>query len=361
MKTIYFTVISDLSFDQRMQRICRSLAENGYKVVLIGKSIKRSVPLQPQPYEQHRLYCRFTAGKIYYAEFTIKLFFFLLFKKMDAICAVDLDTIVPCYFISKLKKAKRIYDAHELFTEMKEIVTRPPIQKFWLGIEKKFVPKFPAAYTVSQAIADEFKKRYGTAFEVIRNMPIRRKSILTAVAVNRDMLYQGAVNEARGFEYLIPAMQLINTRIYVYGNGNYMSKLKALITGHGVEQKVILMGMKKPEELSVITAGAYIGINLIENTGLNQYYSLANKFFDYIQAGVPQITMNYPEYKKVNQQFEVAVLIDSLTPGSIAEAYNRLCDEHFYNRLRQNCFEAGRVYNWENEENKLLNIYNKLW
>ena len=135
----------------------------------------------------------------------------------------------------------------------------------------------------------------------------------------------------------------------------------SVITCIRTVSEVAMMGMKKPEELSVITAGAYIGINLVENTGLNQYYSLANKFFDYIKVGVPQITMNHPEYENVNKQFEVAVLIDSMTPENIAEAYNRLCDNHFYTRLRQNCFAAAKAYNWENEESKLLNIYKKLW
>lgn len=362
LKTIYFTVISDLSFDQRMQRICHSLAQHGYRVVLVGKRTRYSVPLLPQVYEQHRLYCRFTTGKIYYAEFNIRLFFFLLFKKMDAICTVDLDTIIPGYYISKLKKAKRVYDAHELFTEMKEIVTRPSIQKFWLGVERKFIPEFDKAYTVSQSIADIFKKRYGMTFELIRNMPYTENDLAaTGKPGIKHIIYQGAVNEARGFEYLIPAMQQINTTLYIYGDGNFMTRLKALIARYGVEKKVVLMGMISPDELKEVTRDAYIGINLVENIGLNQYYSLANKFFDYIQAGVPQITMRYPEYESVNNAYEVAVLIDALTPEAIADAYHQLCSDEFYQRLKQNCITAAKEYNWQNEEKKLINIYHQLF
>ena len=362
MKTIYFAVISDLSFDQRMQRICNSLAQKGYNVVLVGKKTKYSIPLQQQPYKQFRLFCRFTTGKMYYAEFNIKLFLFLLFKKMDAICAVDLDTILPCYYISRLKKIRRVYDAHELFTEMKEIVTRPRIQSFWLQIEKRFVPKFTTAYTVSKSIAEEFRKRYETRFELIRNTPLLNSlHVSTHIPNKKSIIYQGAVNEARGFEYLIPAMQLIDADLYIYGDGNFMAQLQKFIKLYEVEKKVFLMGTKKPDELKKITAGAYIGINLVENIGLNQYYSLANKFFDYIHAGVPQITMNFPEYKNINDAFEVAVLIDELTPQSIADAYLKLCNNDFYCELKQNCYAAGKVYNWQEEEKKLLNIYNKLW
>ncbi|HEV7783351.1 MAG TPA: hypothetical protein VGO58_18880 [Chitinophagaceae bacterium] len=137
MKTIYFTVTNDLSYDQRMQRICTSLAENGYRVVLVGRKLTSSLPLEERKYEQKRIRCWFNKKKWFYAEYNIRLFFFLLFKKMDAICAIDLDTILPCLRISRLKKIPRIYDAHELFTEMKEVITRPGIQKTWMRIEKK--------------------------------------------------------------------------------------------------------------------------------------------------------------------------------------------------------------------------------
>lgn len=343
-----------------MQRICSSLAKAGYNVILVGKRTKYSIPLKKQEYKQYRLYCTFTTGKVYYAEFNIKLFFFLLFKRMDALCSIDLDTIVPGYYISLLRKVPRLYDAHELFSEMKEIVTRPRIQKFWLWIERKFVPMFKNGYTVSESIVKEFEKRYAVKYEVIRNVPEPTIQTQKNIPLIKDLIYQGAVNEARGFEQLIPAMQKINANLYIYGDGNFMSQVKKLIIQYGVESKVFLMGMKTPVELKEITANAYIGINLVENIGLNQYYSLANKFFDYMQAGVPQITMRYPEYETINKHYEIAVLIEDITPELIAEAYTKLCDDIFYRTLSQNCLTAAREYNWQNEEKKLLNIYNKL-
>jgi len=104
-----------------------------------------------------------------------------------------------------------------------------------------------------------------------------------------------------------------------------------------------------------------MGINLLENKGLNYYYSLANKFFDYVQAGLPQISMNFPEYKKMNEQFEVAVLIDDLKTKTIVNAVNRLLHEKdFYFRLRENCLRAREEWNWEKEEQKLLSFYQQL-
>jgi hypothetical protein len=77
-------------------------------------------------------------------------------------------------YVSRLKKIKRIYDAHELFTELKEVVTREPVRRTWTRIEKKAVPAFPYGYTVSESIANEFHRRYGVNYETIRNLPVLR-------------------------------------------------------------------------------------------------------------------------------------------------------------------------------------------
>ena len=113
MPQLYFTVTTDLSYDQRMIRICSSLAHAGYTVTLVGRSKSDSISLSSgQAFLQKRIKCLFQKGKLFYAEYNFRLFFYLLLKKMDGICAIDLDTILPCYYISKLKKVKRVYDAH---------------------------------------------------------------------------------------------------------------------------------------------------------------------------------------------------------------------------------------------------------
>lgn len=191
-----------------MIRISTSLANAGYKVTLVGRTMKNSVPLHVTNYHQQRLNCWFEKGKLFYAEYNLRLFFFLLFKKMDCICAIDLDTILPCLFISKIKKTKRVYDAHELFCEMKEIVTRPGIYTMWKAIEKFTVPTFKYGYTVNQPIANEFEKMYGAKYEVIRNIALLRE-LAMPIAKEKFILYQGAVNEGRSFETLIPAMSTL--------------------------------------------------------------------------------------------------------------------------------------------------------
>ncbi len=367
VKKIYFTVTNDLTYDQRMQRICQSLGEKGYAVTLVGRKLRGSLPLEKKIYNQKRIRCLFKQGKLFYAEYNFRLFYYLLFRKMDAICAIDLDTIFTCYYISRIKKIPRVYDAHELFTELKEVITRPVIHKAWLRVEKRFVPRFTKGYTVSPGIAEEFRKRYGVNYETILNVPVLNKdkdlkATDQAGKTELYILYQGAVNEARGFEWLVPAMEKVNTKLIVCGDGNFMPQLKSLIAEYRLENKIECRGMLRPEELSVISQNARLGLCLSEKKGLNQWLALPNKFFDYIHAGLPQVTMDFPEYKKINDEIEVALLISDLEIETLAEAINRLMeDEGLHARLHQNCLRAKEKFNWQHEEIKLIAFYQNLF
>ena len=357
MKQLVFTVTNDLSFDQRMIRICTSLSQAGYQVLLVGRKMQGSVPLTEQPFRQKRLSCFFGQGKGFYIEYNIRLFLYLIFNKMDIICAIDLDTILPCYWVSVLRRIPRVYDAHELFCEMKEVVTRPPIYRFWKRVERFAVPRFRSGYTVNQPIADAFKEMYGVDYSVIRNVPVLQP-LTIPVKKEKYILYQGTVNEGRSFETLIPAMKQVAARLIICGDGNFMEQARKLVAIHGLAEKVIFKGRILPHELRDYTVNAWIGVTLFENKGLSNYYSLANRFFDYMQAGIPQLGVDYPVYREINNQYPIAVLINDLSPDSIAEQLNRLLnDELLYKELQQNCVAARTVFNWQQEEKKLLAFY----
>ena len=276
---------------------------------------------------------------------------------MDGICAIDLDTILPCLIISKWKSIPRIYDAHELFTELKEVITRPGIKKIWSRIEKFAVPNFALGYTVSDGITEEFRRRYSVNYETIRNVP-RLRAFINPVAAEKFILYQGAVNEGRGLEYLVPAMKMVEHKLVICGDGNFMDELQKLIHVNGVEKKIELKGMLLPDELWSISQQALIGVALAESIGLNQWLALPNKFFDYIHAGLPQVTMKYPEYEKINMLYNVAVLLDELEPKTIATAINDLIsDREKYRAMKENCLRARQELNWDREQGKLISVY----
>lgn len=362
MPTIVFTVTNDLQYDQRMNRIAGSLAEAGNLVLLVGRKLPDSTLLKKESYRQKRIRCLFNKGVFFYLEYNLRLFCFLLFTQADIFCAIDLDTILPVYFVSVLKRKQRVYDAHELFTEQNEIITRPFIHTIWLAVEKFAVPRFPNGYTVNDFIAAEFTKRYGVSYAVIRNLPILYP-LPNGLPEKKDkwIIYQGAVNKGRCFETLIPAMKDVNARLIICGKGNFFNQTQRLIWEHQLESRIELRGLVSPDELKQLTPTAYIGITLFEATGLNQYHSLANRFFDYMMAGIPQVCVNYPEYAAINQKYQIASLLNNTEPAAIAAALNNLLvDDVLYKELTANCLSAREILNWEEEKKALLNFYTHL-
>ena len=107
-----------------------------------------------------------------------------------------------------LKKRKRIYDAHELFTEQKEIISRPVIHKFWLRVERFAVPRFKSGYTVNQFIVNELKRRYDVNYGIIRNLPLLSSLRQSTNSDSPFIIYQGAVNEGRSFENTYPRYEI---------------------------------------------------------------------------------------------------------------------------------------------------------
>ncbi|MGB8191621.1 MAG: hypothetical protein WCF67_06870, partial [Chitinophagaceae bacterium] len=184
-KTIAFLITNDLKYDQRMQRICHSLQANGYEAILIGTNIRSSKKPAALSYQQKQINCFFKKGKLFYAEFHLKAFFRLLFLKFDAVCAIDLDAVLPCLLVSKLRNKKRVYDAHELFCELPEIIARPTIYKTWKKLERVCLPHFANGYTVSESISDEYKRMYGHSYETVRNI-----TLLQEREANRSLIEQ---------------------------------------------------------------------------------------------------------------------------------------------------------------------------
>ena len=357
---IVCTVTNDLNFDQRMIRICTSLSNAGYDVTIIGFTRKNSPPIVERPYKQIRLPIIAEQGKLLYIDFWAKLFRRLMAIEADIFCAIDLDTILPVYYASKLRKKKRVYDAHELFTELQEVVTRPKVYKMWRWIEQHTVPNFPVGYTVGAYIAEEFQRRYTVDYKLVRNMTVL-KPLTIPEKKEKYILYQGAVNVGRCFEFLIPAMKDVDANLIICGEGNFYKEARAITKENNLEHKVIFKGYVAPAELQNYTLNAYVGITLFEAIAHSNKMSLANRFFDYMHHGVPQLCVKYPEYERINSEFEIAHLIDEPTPAKIAEGLNYLlANENYYKYLQQNCLKAREKYCWQEEEKTLIKVYEDL-
>jgi len=205
---------------------------------------------------------------------------------------------------------------------------------------------------------------YYQTFHVIRNVPwLRTTEPIKSPDKNaeRFILYQGALNEGRGLETLIEAMKGIDMPLYLAGEGGLSRSLRQQVKAAGLSGKIHFLGYVKPQALSTLTAQAFIGYNVLENKGLNYYYSLPNKFFDYMHAGVPILTNDFPEYRRIDENYHVACLI-ALKQDEIIEAVHYLTAyPEVYQRMVNNCLNGSRVFNWNEEEKHLLNLYDNFF
>ncbi len=363
VKKIIFTVTNDLSYDQRMARICGTLSTANYEVEIVGRKRKNSSLLKHKNYKQTRLNCIFQKGKLFYVEYSFRLFFYLLFHRVDIISSVDLDSLMACTFVAKIRSKKLVFDAHEYFTEVPEVTNRKFTKKIWQTVGKLCIPQTNIAYTVGESLAEIFTTKYHKVFEVIRNVPLINENYVNpqlSYYDNKTIIYQGDLNEGRGLEQTIEAMQYIDAELWIAGNGLLMDKLKELAQQFNVVNRVKFLGYIYPDELKKITQQATIGINLLENKGLSYYYSLANKFFDYLHAEIPQVCAPFPEYQKINNQYHIALLCEC-DVIQIKNTLNRLLtDEILYKKLQTECNKAKQIFNWQHEEQKLLSIYSNV-
>ena len=230
-KRIIVAVINDLVTDQRVNRECLTLKELGFDVLLIGRVLKDSLPLPNRPYKMKRMKLLFNHGPAFYAIFNIRLCCLLLFKKFDVVWSNDLDTLLACRIATRIKNKKLIYDSHEYFTGVPELVNRPKVQKFWKRIEQRIFPKLKLVFTVNDSIAGLFEEEYGIRPLVLRNVPMYNRIIeprdRKSLGLPEDktiIIIQGSgINIDRGAEEATEAMQYLdNCLLLVIGGGDYI-------------------------------------------------------------------------------------------------------------------------------------------
>ena len=167
-------VTNDLSTDNRVHRTCTVLAELGYEVLLVGRQLPGSLPLE-RPYATRRMGLLFRKGALFYAEYNVRLFFLLLFSRFSLVVANDLDTLLASFVAASLRGKQLVYDSHEYFTEVPELVHRPAVRRVWLAIERWIFPKLEHVVTVNDSIAQAYRDRYGKELAVVRNIPMPRE------------------------------------------------------------------------------------------------------------------------------------------------------------------------------------------
>lgn len=361
-KILIFTVTNNVLQDQRMHRIAGTLS-NHYDVTLIGRGKSLGLPLGFS-FSTVWIPCIFKKGKAMYLEFNFKLFFRLLGSRVDAICAVDPDTLLACSCAAWIKGVPLVYDAHELFSELPELEGRNFSKRIWSFIEKCGVRMSSIRYTVNASVAKELEIRYGRPFEIIRNFPTALPYPFEKDrSANRIIWYQGVLNVGRGLEEIIDAISLLPKEwcLEIAGEGDIKHLLLEKVSNMGLSGRVKFHGHCTREEMVALSANAFAGINLLRFDSKNYYLSLANKFFDYVQQGLPQFCMDFPEYRLMQETYPVAVLLNRIDPASIADSILNLANDSMaYHDLQRAIMLARQDWIWEKESLKLKQIYKNL-
>lgn len=360
MKKAIVSITNDISTDQRVAKTCDTLKSLGYEVLLVGRKHKNSASLS-RNYKTKRFRLVFNTSFFFYAEYNLRLFFFLLFAKKELLVSNDLDTLLPNYLISKLQRKRLVYDSHELFTEVPELVEKTFVKKFWTSIEQWIFPKLKTVIVVSQSIADYYEKKYGTACTVIRNFPQDTQVEKTVFPFDtkgkKIILYQGALNIGRGLELMIDAVTTLENYILVIaGDGDIAEKLKNYVHTKELDKKVFFLGKLDPPQLKNVTLKADVGLSLEEDLGLNYRYALPNKVFDYINAEIPVIVSDLPEMKSIVIEHKVGVVLNDRTPERLSTLINTMDKEKYTDALKK----AKKELNWNTEKEKLIHIFKHL-
>lgn len=364
-KRVILAVTNDLSGDQRIHKVALSLTDLGYEPVLVGRLLPSSIKLA-RNYKYKRFHLLFIRGPLFYINFNIRLFIYLLFVRRAAVfLANDLDTLLAVFLAGKIRRKRVVYDSHEYFTEVPELVGRPEIKRIWEFIERKIFPHLSSVYTVNNSIADIYLKKYRVPVGVVRNVPNVNRPLpvtgnLPVGFTDRPVIiYQGALNIGRGLEEMIRAMVLIpDCHLLIAGDGDIRGFLEDLVQKHDLAERIYFTGRVPFEQLSWYTGQATIGISLEQDMGLNYHYALPNKLFDYLHAGLPVIASDLPEIRQVVEDADFGMIIDRFDPEYLSSTIlSILADKRQLELWRNNALEAAPGYTWENEQKSLLTYF----
>ncbi|HER08343.1 MAG TPA: glycosyltransferase [Bacteroides sp.] len=363
LKKVYISVINDLVTDQRIHRVAALLQSEGMDVTCIGRRLKDSPEPEGISFRYRRYRMVFSKGPIFYACFNIRLFFTLLVAARPSLfVANDLDTLPAGFLASRIRKVPLIYDSHELFTQVPELISRPVVRGIWTRIEKLIVPRLDHAVTVSDSIAEFYRQLYGTRFRVVRNLPFRREphpdpEMKSAYGGKKILIYQGALNVGRGLELMIETIRYLEDFVFlVVGTGDIEKELREAVREKEFGERVYFRGRLSPEALFPITCGADVGISLEEDLGLNYRYALPNKVFDYIQARVPVLCSDLPEMARIVDVYGVGVATGERDPQKLAEIVRHMCSDHGKRSRKKALDRAAGELCWENESRIYLQL-----
>ena len=380
MARVAMLVRNPFTHDTRVEKEARTLREASYEVTVVADAAP-GLPLRerrdgvdvvrvPRPLPGVPL-ARFVAHAR-----TLRRQ--LLALRPDVVHAHDSDALGPAAAAAHELTVPLVYDAHDLW------LGRPrrgrgrfyfALNQLWFGwLESRLIPRAAAWITVSAPIARHLERRYRVGpVELVPNYPeiteerVSRRTIrdLPAAAEIPSsapiVLYLGGLMAGRGIEHLVAAVPLIDreAHLVLLGAGGQARELADLAARHGVALRVHLADLVPSDELNVIAASANVGVSPIVGTSQNYRYSLPNKLFQYMAAGLPVVASNFPQVREVVEGSGAGLCVDTADPAALAAAIDTILADR---GLAAEMGAAGRAavedrYNWDVAAETLLGVY----
>ena len=349
-----------------MDKVAKSLLHRNWNVVLVGRKLNSSLPISRE-YQTRRITLLFNRGFLFYAEYNFRLFFYLLFKKCDVLHANDLDTLLAVWLAAKFKRKPIIYDSHEYFLGVPEIQNRRLVKFVWQKIEEFIFPKLQYVFTVNLSIAELYKSDYGLSVNVLRNLPENKqlnhskpKAELNLPEDKPIVILQGSgINVDRGAEELLEAIAIQEELfLCVVGKGDVFPQLKLRARAGDLKDKTLFVDAIPYEDMMQYTMHANVGLSLDKGNNLNYKFSLPNKLFDYLKAGIPVVSSDLIEIRHIIEKYKCGVVVNSHEPKAILNAIKEAIQAS--SLLSKGVQNAQKELSWENEVMTLLDCYEQI-
>jgi glycosyltransferase involved in cell wall biosynthesis len=342
-KTALILVSSDPLFDHRAQKIKESLIKMGYSARICGVSRFDKEGNS----DDVRWKMKNPKGPRFYFELGRKMIAFIEASPPTLVWACDPDTLWAASWTQKKHPFFLVYDSHEWFSEVPELNGKPWKKWLWNQLENHGAKKSDLCITVSEPIARVLSEKTGKEFQVLMNMP-NQHEVEPSTEKKLAILYQGAINQGRRIPNLIAAIEnLPEWEVWIAGKGDLENELRSWSGELKHHNRIKWLGMLTKQELQQITSQVKIGYNGLDWEESKSYeYSLANKFFDYIHAGIPVITAPTPTYRDMINQYSVGWLENQ----SLSELIRKISlnDQDYFKKVTA-CKMARQIWTWENQ------------
>ncbi len=364
-KVVHMTSAHGAFDDRIFHKEVKSLANAGYQVILIAphnkKEIIGNIEILPIKRARNRLERMIIT--------TLKVLKLALKENADIYHFHDPE-LIPAGFIIKLfTGSKIIYDVHEDYKQ--KILSSEWINKKYTTLISNisdFLEKIFSSFFDYIVTADSYiKSRFGRKrVEIIANYPpLSFSSGLTSSKKNSifKLIYVGGISEDRGIVKIIESLKYLkneNVEFEVFGKTDNPILINLLNN----TEKVKYFGFVPWQEVSKYLINANVGFVLLQPVPAFLYCPGENivKLFEYMSARLPVIISNFPNLKKLILNIGCGIPVDPTNPKEIAKAIDYLIEQpDEAKKMGENGRKAVlEKYNWENEEKKLLRIYEEL-